>query len=108
MVVRIMRILLTGVSGFAGGYLAEALLEQGGVELFGTSRRTQWPSELRHLAGRVVLRCCDLCDGPGIEALLREVRPEQVYHLAGYSHAGQSFREPETAWEGNLTRTRCL
>lgn len=103
-----MRILLTGVLGFAGSHLAEALLEQGGVELVGTSRRTQWPWELRHLAGRIELRRCDLCDGTGIEALLRETQPDQVYHLAGYSHAGQSFREPEAAWAGNLTGTRYL
>src|SRR5437773_5670392 len=103
-----MRILLTGVSGFAGGYLAEALLEQGGVELFGTCRRGQWPVELWHLAERVVLRRCDLCDGPGLEAMLREVQPEQIYHLAGYSDAGRSLHEAEAAWAGNLTGTRCL
>jgi GDP-4-dehydro-6-deoxy-D-mannose reductase len=103
-----MRILLTGVSGFAGSYLAEALLGQDGVELFGTSRSTRWPPELSHLAERVVLHRCDLGDGPGIEAILREVQPEQIYHLAGYSNAGQSYRESEAAWAGNLTSTRCL
>jgi GDP-4-dehydro-6-deoxy-D-mannose reductase len=103
-----MRILLTGVSGFAGGHLAEALLELGGAELFGTSRRGQWPPELWHLAERVALRSCDLCDGAALEAILREVRPEQIYHLAGYSDAGRSFREAEDAWAGNLTGTRCL
>lgn len=103
-----MRILLTGVSGFAGGHLAEALLEQGDVELFGTCRRGQWPAELWHLAERVVLRRCDLCDGPNLEALLREIQPQQVYHLAGYSDAGRSFREPDAAWAGNLIGTRCL
>jgi GDP-4-dehydro-6-deoxy-D-mannose reductase len=103
-----MRILLTGASGFAGGYLAEALLGQGDVELFGTCRRTQWPAELWHLADRVVLRRCDLCDGPAVEALLRDIQPQQVYHLAGYSDAGQSFREPDAAWAGNLTGTRTL
>jgi GDP-4-dehydro-6-deoxy-D-mannose reductase len=103
-----MRILLTGVSGFAGGYLAEALLDRGGVELFGTCRRTPWPPELWHLAERVGVRRCDLCDGPSLEAMLREIQPEQIYHLAGYSDAGQSFREAEAAWAGNLTGTRCL
>jgi GDP-4-dehydro-6-deoxy-D-mannose reductase len=103
-----MRILLTGVSGFAGGYLAEALLDWGGVQLFGTCRRTQWPPELWHLAERVTIRRCDLCDGPALEAILREIQPEQIYHLAGYSDAGQSFREAEAAWAGNLTGTRCL
>jgi GDP-4-dehydro-6-deoxy-D-mannose reductase len=103
-----MRVLVTGVSGFAGGHLAEALLEQGGVEVFGTSRRGHWPRELWPLTGRVALRRCDLGDGPGMEAILREVQPEQIYHLAGYSDAGRSFREVEEAWAGNLTGTRCL
>jgi GDP-4-dehydro-6-deoxy-D-mannose reductase len=103
-----MRILVTGISGFAGGYLTEALLGQAGVGIYGTSRRTQWPSDLSHLSDRVSMRRCDLGDGPGIESVLREVQPQQIYHLAGYSNAGQSHREPEAAWAGNLNGTRFL
>ncbi len=103
-----MRILVTGITGFAGSHLAEALLAHGGVELFGTSRRRAWAKGLGHLAERIELRCCDLCDGAALEALMCEVQPEQVYHLAGYAHAGQSFREPEAAWDANLTATRRL
>jgi GDP-4-dehydro-6-deoxy-D-mannose reductase len=103
-----MRILVTGVSGFAGSYLAEALLDQDGVQLFGTSRRGQWPVELPHLAERVIVHRWQLGDAAGIEAILREVQPEQIYHLAGYSNAGQSLREPEAAWADNLAGTRCL
>jgi GDP-4-dehydro-6-deoxy-D-mannose reductase len=103
-----MRILITGVTGFAGGHLAEALLAQGGHQLFGVSRQADWPAEWRSLADKVFLHACDLCDRPALEELLREVRPDCVYHLAGYAHAGQSFQEPEAAWAGNLTATRCL
>src|SRR5438874_1368396 len=56
-----MRILLTGVTGFAGSWLAEALLAEGRHELVGLCRGGQWPAELRHLAGWVALRPCDLC-----------------------------------------------
>jgi nucleoside-diphosphate-sugar epimerase len=38
-----MRILVTGCTGFAGGYLTEALLAREGVEVVGVSRRAQWP-----------------------------------------------------------------
>jgi GDP-4-dehydro-6-deoxy-D-mannose reductase len=103
-----MRILLTGITGFAGGHLAEALLAQGGAQIVGVSRRSEWPPEWRHLAGQAVLHACDLGDGLSVEALVRQVQPEQVYHLAGYAHVGQSLREPEAAWTGNLTVTRCL
>jgi GDP-4-dehydro-6-deoxy-D-mannose reductase len=103
-----MRILVTGITGFAGGHLAEALLAQGGVQLFGLSRRAVWPVECRHLADEVTLLGCDLADAAQIEAVLRDLQPEQIYHLAGYAQTGQSFREPEAAWSGNLTATRCL
>ncbi len=103
-----MRILITGVTGFAGGHLAEALLAQGERHLFGLGRRPDWPPAWRHLAGRVGLQACHLAAGPEVEALLREVQPDAVYHLAGYAHAGQSFHDREGAWAGNLNTTRAL
>jgi len=103
-----MRILVTGCTGFAGGYLAEALLASEDAELFGISRHARWPRHWRHLARRVTLRVCDLGERKGIEAVLREAQPEQIYHLAGYANTGQSFREPDAAWNGNLKTTRNL
>jgi GDP-4-dehydro-6-deoxy-D-mannose reductase len=102
-----MRILVTGVTGFVGGHLAEALLA-GGAEVHGLARGAAWPDDLAHLAGAVRLHATDLADGGGVEAVLRAVRPEQVYHLAGYASNGRSFREPDAAWAGNLTATRAL
>ena len=103
-----MRILVTGITGFAGGHLAEALPAQGQVELFGLSRHAEWPAEWRHLSERVVLRGCDLGDRASIHALLCEAQPERIYHMAGYAHVGRSFQEVEAAWAGNLTATRNL
>src|SRR5689334_16381433 len=103
-----MRTLITGITGFAGGHLAEALLAAGGTEVHGLGRRGDWPAEWRHLAGRVALHGCDLADRARLRAVLAEVRPGRVYHLAGYAHVGQSLREPDAAWAGNLTATRCL
>ncbi|HZV07409.1 MAG TPA: GDP-mannose 4,6-dehydratase [Gemmataceae bacterium] len=103
-----MRILVTGVTGFAGGHLAEALLAQGGHRLVGVARRPVWPDAWGHLAGRVELHECDVCAGEPLERILRAVQPEHIYHLAGYPHVGRSFQEPDAAWQGNLTATRSL
>jgi GDP-4-dehydro-6-deoxy-D-mannose reductase len=102
-----MRFLVTGVTGFAGGHLAEALLARGDT-VIGVDRSGAWPPVLQHLAGQVDLRTCDLCDGTELEPLLREVRPERICHLAGYARTGRSFDEPDAAWDGNLTTTRRL
>src|SRR5579872_2676102 len=98
-----MRILVTGVTGFAGGHLAEALLARGTDEVHGLSRRAEWPPAWAHLGQGVALRACHLCDTAAVETLLREVRPEGIYHVAGYAAVGRSFREPDAAWAGNLT-----
>jgi GDP-4-dehydro-6-deoxy-D-mannose reductase len=103
-----MRILVTGITGFAGGHLAEALLAGGGAEVYGVSRRGVWPPELAHLAARVALRGCNLAEAAGLREILAEAKPDQVYHLAGYAHAGQSFKEPDAAWADNLHTTRAL
>src|SRR5579885_1180277 len=102
-----MRNLVTGVTGFAGGHLAEALLARGEA-VVGVSRRGAWPAEWRHLAESVELHPCDVGDGAALEALLRQVRPERVSHLAGYAQTGRSFKEPDAAWAGNLGATRAL
>jgi len=103
-----MRILVTGVTGFAGGHLAEALLAQREHRVVGVARRPVWPDAWSHLAGRVELHECDVCAREPLEKILRAVQPERIYHLAGYPHVGRSFQEPEAAWQGNLTATRTL
>jgi GDP-4-dehydro-6-deoxy-D-mannose reductase len=103
-----MRILVTGVTGFAGGHLAEALLAQGRHRVFGMARRPVWPDAWRHLADRVELHQGDVGDGARVEQIVRAVQPECIVHLAGYSHVGRSFQEPDAAWHGNLTATRRL
>jgi GDP-4-dehydro-6-deoxy-D-mannose reductase len=103
-----MRILLTGITGFAGGHLAEALSTASNVELFGISRHSAWPKEVRHLADRVKLSNCDLCAESELQSLLRQIQPVQIFHLAGYANTGSSFQEVDQAWAGNLTATRTL
>ncbi len=103
-----MRILITGVTGFVGGHLTELLAAEGGHALAGLSRKASWPPEWAHLAGAVELHAGDLNDGAAVERLVREFRPDWLFHLAGYANAGKSFREPDLCWRDNLDATRTL
>jgi GDP-4-dehydro-6-deoxy-D-mannose reductase len=98
-----MRVLITGVNGFVGGHLVDALRADGGHTLAGLTRSADGtvPAGVeRHVA--------DLLDSPRLEGVLRDVRPEVVFHLAGYANTGKSFREPDRCWADNLTGTRSL
>jgi GDP-4-dehydro-6-deoxy-D-mannose reductase len=103
-----MRILVTGITGFAGSHLAETLLAGRDVELFGAARHCRWPDGVASFMSRVRLQACDLTDAASLDLLLGHVQPARIYHLAGYPHAGRSVREVEAAWAGNLTATRNL
>jgi GDP-4-dehydro-6-deoxy-D-mannose reductase len=43
-----------------------------------------------------------------MDAVLREVRPEWVFHLAGYANPGKSYQEQDQCWNDNLVATRML
>ncbi|HET6574023.1 MAG TPA: GDP-mannose 4,6-dehydratase [Fimbriiglobus sp.] len=103
-----MRILITGITGFVGGHLMEALRAEGGHAVVGVSRQAAWSSTWSHLDGAAELHALDLLDGAAIERLLRDARPDWVFHLAGYANPGKSFREPDLCWADNLTATRSL
>jgi GDP-4-dehydro-6-deoxy-D-mannose reductase len=94
-----MRCLITGVTGFVGRHLAAALTAAG-HECVGVARD---PGPLA-----IPVHTADLIDPAATEAVLRAVRPEWVFHLAGYADNGRSYREPAAAWEGNLGVTRNL
>jgi GDP-4-dehydro-6-deoxy-D-mannose reductase len=102
-----MRVLITGITGFVGGHLTEALLAEGGHQLVGLSKSGRWPAHLTHLGG-VDLRAADLTDGAAVRAVLQEVTPDWVFHLAGYANPTDAKKFPDDCFRDNLTATRTL
>jgi GDP-4-dehydro-6-deoxy-D-mannose reductase len=89
------RVLITGASGLAGGYLARAC-HASGEEVLGISRRGT-VSGLDG-AGRVL----DLCDGGAVHDLVASFAPDVVYHLAALSSVGRSWTEPARTMHENV------
>jgi GDP-4-dehydro-6-deoxy-D-mannose reductase len=96
-----MRVLITGASGFAGGYLAQACAEAGD-EVLGVSRTGSLPSN----AGEG--RALDLRDGNAVHSLLRSFKPEVIYHLAALSSVGKSWEQPERTMQDNVASAASL
>ena len=70
-----MRVLVTGVSGFVGGHLAEHLIAAGDL-VVGLSASGRWPEELAHLSRAVRIERCDLTAVAAVEAQERAGRQQ--------------------------------
>lgn len=83
-----MKALITGVTGFAGGFLAEHLLACGD-QVLGCSRSGRWPAWAGPDLQRLDLLTCDVGQAGGIdERAVRQIAafaPDCIYHLAALS-----------------------
>lgn len=95
--------LITGITGQDGSYAAELLLSKGyhvhglirRASSFNTDRIDGIYQDPHDPDRRLFLHYGDLSDGTGLVNLVREVRPDEVYHLAAQSHVKVSFEMPE-------------
>jgi GDPmannose 4,6-dehydratase len=89
------RVLITGITGQDGSYLAELLLEKG-YEVFGMTRRasTENVERIAHFVDRVTLVQGDLLDQPSLVSALRTAEPHEVYNLAAQSFVPTSWNQP--------------
>lgn len=89
------RAFVTGITGQDGGYLASQLLADG-TEVHGMVRPGDGAAvqELLSRSPRVVLHEGDLGDAERVGQLIAEIRPDEVYNLAGISSVAYSWQEP--------------
>jgi len=99
--------LITGITGQDGSYLCELLLAKG-YKVHGVVRRTSnmLRSRIEHLRRneeiydqQLFLHYGDLSDSTTLRRIVGDVRPMELYHLAGQSHVGLSFEIPESTCE---------
>jgi GDP-4-dehydro-6-deoxy-D-mannose reductase len=93
------RALVTGITGFAGGHLAQILLERGD-KVFGVARDEG--AGLEHLDPNISPVIADLQDPAVINKLLNDVRPEAIYHLAGQAFVPTAWADPWDTLENNI------
>jgi GDP-4-dehydro-6-deoxy-D-mannose reductase len=96
-----MRLLITGITGFVGSYLAEYALGRG-LEVYGSYRWRSPTENIQHLRSRITLVASDLRDATSVQALLEAARPDAIAHLAAQSFVGASWPAPAETITNNL------
>jgi GDP-4-dehydro-6-deoxy-D-mannose reductase len=90
-----MRVLITGITGFAGSHLADYILNnKPDVEVFGTVRWRSRMENVQHLQGKIELCEADLKDIVSLQSCLAHVKPDRIFHLAAQSFVPTSWKCP--------------
>ncbi len=104
------KVLISGITGQDGSYLAEFLLEKG-VEVHGIVRRVAiedpehrlW--RVRHLLDDIIIHAASLESFPSLFRVFNLVKPDECYHLAAQSFVGYSFDDEFSTFQSNINGT---
>jgi len=105
-----MRVLITGITGFVGSHLADYILaNHPEVAIYGLVRWRSPMDNLKHIApNKLNLHYGDLVDLSSLIGILKEVRPDVIFHLAAQSFVPTSFKAPVDTLQTNIIGTTNL
>lgn len=96
-----MKALITGINGFAGSYLAEALLKAG-YSVIGLVQPGTSLSNISAIKDRLSLFEVDLLAQNDLGNIISKISADVVFHLAGASSVKESFEQPSKYFEVNV------
>lgn len=108
------RALITGITGMVGSHLADFLLKNTDWDIHGMCRWRSPLDNIEHLLprihnkDRIFLHYADLKDTIGINNMVKEVKPDYVFHLAAQSYPKTSFTNPLDTYDTNIQGTTRL
>ncbi len=97
-----MRVLITGITGFAGSHLAEYILGLKNHEVYGSFRWRSNKTYISTILDKITLVECDLRDAFSTEKLIADVKPDLIFHLAAQSFVPFSFDAPGESLQTNI------
>ncbi len=90
-----MRVLITGITGQDGSYLADFLLSKG-YEVYGMVRRSSVEKldRIEHIREKIKFVQADLLDQLSIISAVKESNPDEIYNLGAMSFVPTSWKQP--------------
>jgi GDPmannose 4,6-dehydratase/GDP-4-dehydro-6-deoxy-D-mannose reductase len=104
-------ILITGITGSGGSYLADYILEfHPRVNIYGLHRwhSTGSLSNIEHMKNRINIIECDLLDLSSIIRALKISKPTRIFHLAAFANVRKCFDTPLAVINNNIMGTANL
>lgn len=96
-----MRVLITGITGFAGSHLADTCVARG-AEVWGLAHTPGPHPHLAHLGERVQLYPADIADGASVNAAVAASAADWIFHLAAQAHVPTAWQDPAATLATNI------
>jgi len=96
------RVLVTGVTGFAGSHLVDYMLTRDDCQIFGIQRWRSRTENIEHFVDRITMLECDLRDATSTRDTLEKVKPDWIFHLAAQSFVPTSWIAPTESLTTNV------
>ncbi len=97
-----MKVLITGITGFAGSHLVDYLLNSSGVEIHGIQRWRSRTENVDHVVDKISMYECDMRDAHSVTNVMKEVQPDRIFHLAAQSLVPASWKSPAETLSTNI------
>ena len=97
-----MKVLITGIAGFAGSHLVDLLLTFRNLKISGTVLEEKNIENIAARKDKLVLLAGDLRDGYFVDEIIKKIKPDLIFHLAGISSAAVSLQKPKETLESNI------
>lgn len=98
-----MKVLVTGVTGFAGSHLVDYILaKKPDTKITGILRWRSRTENIEHFSDKIRLVECDLRDASSVRDVLDDERPEWIFHLAAQSFVPTSWTAPTESLVTNI------
>lgn len=104
-------VLITGITGMVGSHLCDYLLANTDWNIIGMCRWRSPLDNIQHLipeiekGSRLRLAYADLRDYISIDTVIRDTKPDYIFHLAAQSYPLTSFTAPLDTFETNIQGT---
>jgi len=104
------RVLITGHTGFKGSWLSE-ILTYAGAEVYGIS--LELSDENNHYKLGIAQHSAtsqyfDIVDFPRVKKIIKDFKPDFIFHLAAQALVRTSYEQPELTWRSNVLGTQSV
>jgi GDP-4-dehydro-6-deoxy-D-mannose reductase len=99
-----MRVLITGIEGFAGGHLSTLLVKEG-FDVFGIKYPESPFENIEHLKDKISVKAVDINNHGEVRSNLEDIKPDGIIHLAAFSRVGLSWRSKVETYRTNILAT---